>query len=78
MPITRSMYIWPAFHSRPTVSSKKAVIAAGHYLATAAGIRMLAKGGNAVDAGIAAGFALAVLRPHKNGIGGEAPGPRDR
>ena len=73
MPITRSMYIWPAFHSRPTVSSTKAVVAAGHYLATAAGIRMLAKGGNAIDAGVAAGFALAALRPHKNGIGGEAP-----
>lgn len=70
---TRNMYIWPAFHSRPTVSSKKAVVAAGHYAATAAGIRMLAKGGNAVDAGVAAGFALAVLKPHKDGIGGEAP-----
>jgi gamma-glutamyltranspeptidase/glutathione hydrolase len=70
---TRNMLIWPAFHSRPTVSSKKAVVAAGHYAATAAGIRMLAKGGNAVDAGIAAGFALAVLKPHKDGIGGEAP-----
>jgi gamma-glutamyltranspeptidase/glutathione hydrolase len=34
---------------------------------------MFAKGGNAVDAGIAAGFTLAALRPHKNGIGGEAP-----
>lgn len=73
MPIERSMYIWPAFHSRPTVSSKKGVIAAGHYAATAAGIRMFAKGGNAVDAGVAAGFALAVTRPHKNGIGGECP-----
>ena len=73
MPIERSMYIWPAFHTRPTVSSKKGVIAAGHYMATAAGIRMYAKGGNAVDAGVAAAFALAVTRPHKNGIGGESP-----
>ncbi|MDR1201691.1 MAG: gamma-glutamyltransferase family protein [Tannerellaceae bacterium] len=70
---TRNMYIWPAFHTRPTVSSRKAVVASGHYAATAAGIRILAKGGNAVDAGIAAGFALAVLKPHKDGIGGEAP-----
>ena len=65
--------IWPAFHSRPTVSSKKAVIAAGHYMAAAAGIRMIAKGGNAIDAGIAAAFALVALRPHQNGIGGESP-----
>jgi gamma-glutamyltranspeptidase len=40
------------------VSSKKGVIAAGHYHATAAGIRMFAKGGNAIDAGAAAGFAV--------------------
>jgi hypothetical protein len=58
---TRKMYIWPAFHTRPTVSSSKAVLAFGHYAATAAGIRILAKGGNAVDAGVAADFALAVL-----------------
>ena len=73
MPITRHMFIWPAFHTRPTVSGKKGVVAAGHYLATGAGLKMLALGGNAVDAGVAAGFALAILRPHKNGIGGEAP-----
>ena len=56
MPITRSMYIWPAFHTWPTVSGKKGVVAAGHYLATGAGLKMLALGGNAVDAGVAAGF----------------------
>lgn len=73
MPITRSTYIWPAFHSRPTVSSRRGVVASGHYAATSAGIRMLAQGGNAVDAGVAAAFALAVVRAHKDGIGGECP-----
>ncbi len=47
--------------------------AAGHYLAAQAGMRILQSGGNAVDAGVAMGFALAVLQPEQNGIGGEAP-----
>jgi len=34
---------------------------------------MLAKGGNAVDAGVAAGFALAILKPQENSLGGECP-----
>jgi gamma-glutamyltranspeptidase/glutathione hydrolase len=34
---------------------------------------MLEEGGNAIDAGVAAGFALAVLKPQDNGIAGEAP-----
>jgi gamma-glutamyltranspeptidase/glutathione hydrolase len=49
------------------------MVAAGHYLAAAAGLRLLDQGGNAVDAGVAAGFALAVLKPQENGLGGEAP-----
>jgi gamma-glutamyltranspeptidase len=49
------------------------VITAGHYLATAAGMRMFERGGNAVDAGVAAGLALSVLKPQDNGIGGEVP-----
>lgn len=58
---------------RPAIAGRRAVITSGHYLATAAGARMFARGGNAVDAGVAAGFALAVLKPHQNGLGGECP-----
>jgi gamma-glutamyltranspeptidase/glutathione hydrolase len=47
--------------------------AAGHYLAAQAGMRILVMGGNAVDSGVAMGFALAVLQPDQNGIAGEAP-----
>ncbi|MCL6518484.1 MAG: gamma-glutamyltransferase family protein [Armatimonadetes bacterium] len=53
--------------------STHAVISTGHYLATSAGLRILHQGGNAIDAGIAAGFCLAVLEPQLNGIGGEVP-----
>ncbi len=61
------------FTTRPVIMGRRCVLASGHYLASAAGMRMLERGGNAVDAGVAAGFALAVLKPQDNGIGGEAP-----
>jgi gamma-glutamyltranspeptidase/glutathione hydrolase len=61
------------FTTRPVVMGRRGVISSGHYLASAAGLRMFARGGNAVDAAVAAGLALAVLKPQDNGIGGEAP-----
>ena len=62
-----------SFTTRPVVMGTHGVVAAGHYLAARAGLRMLELGGNAVDAGVAMGFALAVLKPQANGIAGEAP-----
>ena len=61
------------FTTRPVFMGRHGVVSAGHYLAAAAGSRMLEKGGNAIDAGVAAGFALNVLEPQSNGIGGEVP-----
>ncbi len=61
------------FMTRPVLTGTHGVVTAGHYLAAAAGFRMLEKGGNAIDAGVAAGFAVNVLEPQSNGIGGEAP-----
>jgi gamma-glutamyltranspeptidase/glutathione hydrolase len=49
------------------------LIASGHYLAARAGQRMFDKGGNAIDAAVASGFALNLLEPHNNGLGGEVP-----
>src|SRR5436305_10090718 len=61
------------FATRPVLQGTLGMVAAGHYLAAAIGLSMLEKGGNAVDAGVAAGFALALLKPQSVGIGGEAP-----
>src|ERR1700716_139952 len=61
------------FATRPVLQGSLGMVAAGHYLAAAIGLNQLEKGGNAVDAGVAAGFALALLKPQSVGIGGEAP-----
>jgi len=62
-----------AFATRPVIMGTHGAVAAGHYLAARAGLRMLELGGNAIDAGVAMGFALALLKPDQNGIGGECP-----
>ncbi len=62
-----------SFTTRPTVRGFGGAVAAGHYLAAQIGARALADGGNAADAACAMGFALHVLEPHMNGLGGEAP-----
>jgi len=61
------------FTTRPVIMGNFGVVAAGHYLASAIGMHVLESGGNAIDAGVAAGFALNLVKPQSNGIGGEAP-----
>src|SRR6185437_5464399 len=63
----------PAMTHRPTVYGTRHAISAGHYLAAAAGFSILEAGGNAVDAGCAAGIALAVLQPDLVNVAGVAP-----
>ncbi|HQT78854.1 MAG: gamma-glutamyltransferase [Rhodospirillales bacterium 20-64-7] len=58
---------------RPTVYGTRHAISAGHYLAASAGFSILEAGGNAVDAGVAAGLALAVLQPDLVNVAGVAP-----
>ena len=62
----------PTFNSRRSpVHGKGGIVSTSQPLATAAGLEILAKGGNAADAAVAAGAALNVTEPTSTGIGGD-------
>jgi gamma-glutamyltranspeptidase/glutathione hydrolase len=61
----------PSF--RPTLVGRHQAASTGHYLATLAAMRVLDGGGNAVDAGVTAAMALAVLQPDIVSFAGVAP-----
>lgn len=58
---------------RPTLMGSNHAVATGHYLATLAAMRVLDGGGNAVDAGVTAAMALAVVQPDIVSFAGVAP-----
>jgi len=58
---------------RPAVLGKRWMVSSSHYLASQAGARMFERGGNAIDAGVAAGIALNVIERHLTDFGGVAP-----
>ncbi len=63
----------PISAHRPVVMGTRHLVVAGHYLAAHAGFQILEAGGNAVDAGVAAGIALGVLQSDMVNVAGVAP-----
>ena len=62
-----------SFTTRPEIEGAFGVVASTHWIATAVGMGVLERGGNAFDAGVAAAFTLQVVEPHLNGPGGDVP-----
>ena len=58
---------------RPVITGHSHIVAACHFGATHAAFRILEAGGNAVDAGVAAGLALGVLQSDIVNVAGVAP-----
>ena len=61
------------FTTRPEILGTFGVVTSTHWLATASGMAILEKGGNAFDACAAAAFVLQVVEPHLVGPGGDMP-----
>lgn len=61
------------FTTRPELIGNIGMVSSTHWLASATGMSILERGGNAADAAAAAGFVLQVVEPHLNGPGGEVP-----
>jgi gamma-glutamyltranspeptidase / glutathione hydrolase len=65
------MYCQDRAYGRSMVISDRGIVATSHYLASQAGAQILAQGGSAMDAAIAANAVLGVTEPMMNGMGGD-------
>lgn len=63
---------YPYASRRTAVYARRGMVTTSQPLAAQAGLRILQRGGNAIDAALATAAALTVLEPTSNGIGGDA------
>src|SRR6516165_8649560 len=61
------------FTTRPEIEGTFGVVTSTHWIATAVGMGILERGGNAFDAAVATAFTLQVVEPHLCGPGGDVP-----
>ena len=76
--IALTVPVWTSFAAEPrttprspiNIYAKNGMVTAAHYLASQAGMEVMAKGGNAIDAAVATALALNLVEPYNTGIGG--------
>jgi gamma-glutamyltranspeptidase/glutathione hydrolase len=61
------------FSNRPELVGDFGMVTSTHWLASATGMSVLERGGNAADAAVATAFVLHIVEPHLNGPAGEVP-----